>query len=117
DEQEGEEEEEGYHLQPLEEQDAEGIERLVFGVVTEAVHVALARGRTPRKPRSGWWRARTIAGSLCRACNTGFERGSSRSTRSMSCTSRPPCRRSSDPWRCAQTRGRLHRGRRSALAS
>src|SRR5215471_8318249 len=115
--QQGDEKQERHNLQRLEQHDAERIERSIVRIVTEAFHAALARGRTPRKPRSDWWRARTAAGSPYRACSTASALGLSRSVRSRSYTWRPPCRRSSAPLRCVPIHDRPHQGRQSAPAS
>src|SRR5262249_35955502 len=110
------EEKESDDLQALEEHEAEGIE-LLARIVTEAVHRALVRERKRRTPRSGRWLAQTPGRSPRRADNTASAGALTRSARSVSCTSRPPCRRSSGPWNFAPRLCRRHRGRRSGPAS
>src|SRR5262249_23486290 len=95
--QERDEEKKGDNLQALEEHEAEGIE-LLARIVTEAVHRALVRERKRRTPRSRRWQAQTPWRSPRRADNTASAAALTRSGRSVSCTSRPPCRRSSGPW-------------------
>src|SRR5689334_22895279 len=114
--QQGDEKQERDDLQALEEHEAEGIE-LLARIITEAVHLALVRERKRRTPRSRRWQAQIPGRSPRRADNTASAGALTRSGRSMSCTSRPPCRRSSGPWNSSPRLYRRHRVRRSGPAS
>src|SRR5580658_9078465 len=67
DHQERDEEQEGDHLQRLEQHDAERIERAILRIITEAVHRARGPAARRRKPRSGRSQARTASRSRYRA--------------------------------------------------
>src|SRR5262245_31368918 len=103
-------------LQALEEHEAEGIE-LLARIITEAVHHALARERTRRKPQSDRWQVRKPSRSRHPGDSTASAAARTRSGRSAWCTWQLPCRRSSGPWNSSPRPGWRYRAQQSGLAS
>src|SRR5262249_32366932 len=90
----GQKEHERDDLQPFEQHDCKGVERLLAVPVAKPFHRLAARATTRQRLRSGPWSSRTGTTKRCREYNIAPSPGSNQRARQASCTSPLPCRRS-----------------------